>query len=158
MRAKRLIGAKIAIILGVLLLMASSLPNNNINNQTNFITGNMLVFGALSYMARRRQNEIPSMKWRVIEIISLIVILYFTFSGIASGSISIHPIPFFVAPIWIAVAYLLAFNNGKNIFRKKANGPKQEDLTTLEKLANLKEKKIITEEEFNSKKKQILDL
>ncbi|MFW5890954.1 MAG: SHOCT domain-containing protein, partial [bacterium] len=42
--------------------------------------------------------------------------------------------------------------------QKQVKQPQSSGINDLEKLAKLKEKGIITEEEFNAKKKQILDL
>ena len=53
------------------------------------------------------------------------------------------------------------FNEAKTLIEEKINStgvPKSNGLDELEKLAALKEKGIINEEEFNAKKKQILGL
>lgn len=112
MKKKKLLGSKIAVILGILILLSSASEYRGGGISSNFLTGNMMIFGSLAYMARRKLYNLPSIKWRVTEIISIIV-LYLTSLGILSGGWYTKPIPFFVAPIWIIIAYVVAFREGR---------------------------------------------
>lgn len=160
MKKNSLIGSKITFVLGVIILVSS--VNKAGETTAGFIIGNMMMFGSLAYMARRKQSNQPSTKWLVAEIISIIIILYFTILGIIGGGWYNHPLPFMIAPICFAIVYIFAFRSGKKTNKTLNTEIKQENkedsLSILEKLSDLKKKGIITEEDFNKKKKQILGL
>ena len=161
MKKNNLLGSKITFVLGVLILISSVKTTGE--TTAGFVIGNIMMFSSLAYMARRKQINQPSTKWLIVEIISIIIILYFTIlGGIIGGGWYNHPLPFMITPICFAIAYIVAFRSGKktnktpNIEIKQEN--KEEGLSILEKLSDLKKKGVITEEDFNKKKKQILEL
>lgn len=163
MKQNKLIGSKIALGLGLLLLFSYRMGNMAGNNSpfSNLVASSGIISGSLAYMARRRQNEKPSSGWRIIEIVSIIVISYFVFLGIISGAWYLYPISYMIIPICSGIAYAIAFKarTKKDVIVKKGkNELQQNSLSDLEKIAELKAKGIITEEEFIKKKKQILNI
>lgn len=114
MKKNGLLGSTISLALGALLMIGSSSGNSG-GLSSNFLTGNMMIFGSLAYIARRKQNQFSSIKWKITEIVSIVIILYFTFMGIVSGGWYTKPMPLFIAPIWIAIAYIIALKNRKKM-------------------------------------------
>ena len=106
------IGSKIALVVGALIIISSSVSGAS-GNSVSFVTGLLLILGTLAYLARRNQNEHSSTKWKITEIISILIILYFVFMGIISGGWYSNPIPFLITPLLIAVAYIIAFRGGE---------------------------------------------
>jgi hypothetical protein len=101
----RLIGSKVALFIGLLgIISASSSPNNSVN----FVTGNLIFFGALAYMARRKQNITPSKKWFVAEVLSVLWVAWLILLGILSGKWYSQPLAIVIIPLWIGIAYSFA--------------------------------------------------
>jgi len=118
--------------------------------------GNIILFGSIAYTARRKHHITPSKLWLIAEIISIVIVLYFTLLGVISEGWYQHPISFLVAPLWVIVVYCIALFKSKNEDMTHKSG--STDYTNLEKLAELRDKGIITEEEFIAKKKKVLQI
>ena len=119
MKKNKLIGAKIALVVGVLIAISSSV-NNNGGNGANFAMGNIMIFGSLAYMARRKQQVASSTKWRITEILSIVWVLYLTVMGIISGGWYQSPVSLLITPLWVWIAYCVALFGGKG--KKGENG------------------------------------
>ncbi len=116
MKKNNYIWAKLSFGLGVLLILSYRMGEMAGNNKplSGLQAGFMMVFGSIAYMARRYQIEKPSLGWRILEIISIIFVLYLTLIGIISGAWYTSPLTFMIIPIWSAIAYAYTFRGRTN--------------------------------------------
>lgn len=112
----------VLIVLGVLLLLSGmgSTANSGSDNSFAFVGGINLLLGALAIIARKRQSSTKSIKWLVVEVISILIILLTTVPSLRNGLLYLHPISLLFVPIIVAVGYLYTWHK----FKKKSIGGK----------------------------------
>ncbi len=99
------------VVLGLLLVVIAGSPQGNTSYAG--IGGTIFLLGALAYNARREQTIKRSKKWLAFEVASLIIIIFSTWRGYVTGLWYAHPISFFVAPLAVLIAWVIAFLSNK---------------------------------------------
>ncbi len=113
-------GSKAALILGITVLASGVSGQDHANSTTGFL----MIHGALTYIARKKQNLGGSRKWLILEIYSLIFLFWVGIMPVIAGVLYkinwyiLHPLPLIVI-IWSLIAYFWLLYKGDQVKKSK---------------------------------------
>lgn len=107
--AKKFIGIKLAIAFVIITFFAGlgNLEDSNVREaELSFLTAGIIIIGVTLYFFGKKR-KLGEQLWgsKIIEGISLFIVIIFLFFSIFSGYWYQNPLTFSVIPVWIILAY-----------------------------------------------------
>lgn len=81
----------------------------NISYSSFFMSGAVVVFGSLMYLARKKQKFGGFKYWLVLEILGFLIVAWHIFIGVSQARWYSDPIFYFAMPLWVALSYTALF-------------------------------------------------